>query len=254
MDKKNNWYYAIKGQRTGPLGLEQMKSLVEEGTIAADTKVWSGNGEWCVAGDTVLAELFAKQTAAEPPPLAGAPVGNQYVWACIAVIVIVSVAQVLDSASNSIWSGVFLVGTLLFLYFDERKVRKAGYPSPVSWWMLLFLPAYFWRRAKLLGQKKHHFWIWLGTLVLSVALVTGVQNYQQQQGYTVLLEQSACPLVTQIIQKQLGGTATCIQVTLGKEMSAGFYDAAALLDNGHKLRITVQDTKDGNIEVKVPAQ
>ncbi|MEJ2633229.1 MAG: DUF4339 domain-containing protein [Acidihalobacter sp.] len=257
----DNWYYANEGQRTGPLSFERMKALVAEGGIAPDTSVWPGTGEWRPASETVLGGLFPPPTptAAVPPPLTSM-VSNRYVWASIAVLVVVTAAQLAyiltggASDTGGVWTLIFIAATLVFLFIDERKVKKAGYPSPASWWMLLFLPTYYWRRAKLLGQRKHHFWIWVGALIFSSALVLGVQSYQQQQGYTIMLEQNACPLVTEIIQKQLNGTATCINVMLGKEMSNGFYKADALLDNGNRLRITVQDTQDGHIEVKVPPQ
>lgn len=257
-ETSDNWYYVKKGQHCGPLNLEQIRALVSEGAITSDTSVWPGAGEWLPASQTALGGLFTQANV--PPPLTGSQVGNQYVWASIGAIVLVTAAQLANIASGAssntsgIWSMVFVVATLVFLYLDERKVRKAGHPSPASWWMLVFLPAYYWRRARLLGQRKHHFWIWIGLFVLSNALVMGITANQKQQDYTIMIEQNACPMVTKIIQQQLGGNSSCVSLTLGKEMSSGFYKANALLDNGNVLHVTVQDPHNGNILVKVPPQ
>jgi len=62
MDK---WYYSWKGEKLGPVPLEEMQRLIEEGTLEAGDLVWtSGMSEWQPAG-TVQALDFPD----EPPPL-----------------------------------------------------------------------------------------------------------------------------------------------------------------------------------------
>ena len=67
------------------------------------------------------------------------------------------------------------------------------------------------------------------------------------------LETSAEPLVTQIIQQQFGGTAECVDVTLGNEIATDKYRAKARLDNGEELDILIHDM-GATIEVQIPAQ
>ena len=67
------------------------------------------------------------------------------------------------------------------------------------------------------------------------------------------LESSAEPLVTQIIQQQFGGTAECVDVTLGNEFATDKYRAKAKLDNGEELDIVIHDMGD-TLEVLIPPQ
>ena len=67
------------------------------------------------------------------------------------------------------------------------------------------------------------------------------------------LEESAEPLVTQIIQQQFGGTNECVGVTLGDEFATDRYHATAILDNGTELDIVIHDEGD-TLEVIIPAQ
>ena len=67
------------------------------------------------------------------------------------------------------------------------------------------------------------------------------------------LERSAEPLVTQIIQEQFGGTAECVDVTLGNEFATDKYRAKAKLDNGEELDILIHDM-GATIEVLIPPQ
>jgi len=59
------WYYLINQLRQGPFPLDQIKRLIESGTIQQDTLVWkSGLQNWAAAGETELADHFH----APPPP------------------------------------------------------------------------------------------------------------------------------------------------------------------------------------------
>jgi hypothetical protein len=33
MENTNNWYYAVKGERVGPINLQEIQGLVDEGKI-----------------------------------------------------------------------------------------------------------------------------------------------------------------------------------------------------------------------------
>jgi len=63
------YYVAINGQQAGPMPMEQMKPLVQNGSINQDTLVWAeGMADWQkISTITALNGLFA----AIPPPLPG---------------------------------------------------------------------------------------------------------------------------------------------------------------------------------------
>ena len=64
------WYYAVNGQRFGPLNREQLRDLIVGGQITAETTVWTaGLSGWNPAGHVqALSELFAPSASAAPPP------------------------------------------------------------------------------------------------------------------------------------------------------------------------------------------
>jgi len=68
------WYYLQQGASVGPLSRADIEGLVRVGTIARETMVWPGSGDWIPAASSALAPLFAP--AAPPPPTAyaGAPI------------------------------------------------------------------------------------------------------------------------------------------------------------------------------------
>src|SRR5204863_6257001 len=67
----SNWFYAANGQQQGPFGDAQLRDLVGNGTVRADTLVWTeGMAGWQKAGD--IPGLMA--TPPGPPTLSrGAP-------------------------------------------------------------------------------------------------------------------------------------------------------------------------------------
>jgi hypothetical protein len=65
-DETNDWFYAVKGQQSGPVTGSALKSLLEQNQIGAETLVWhEGMPEWIAFQDSDLADLLGSQ----PPPL-----------------------------------------------------------------------------------------------------------------------------------------------------------------------------------------
>jgi hypothetical protein len=57
------WFYDVEGERRGPVPLDELKRLVQAGTVGRDTKVWAeGMAEPAPAGQ--LAVLFPPQPEA----------------------------------------------------------------------------------------------------------------------------------------------------------------------------------------------
>lgn len=58
------WYYAHQGQRTGPVGLEELKAEIASGKVQPGDLVWKeGMANWAAA--STMPELFASGAAAE---------------------------------------------------------------------------------------------------------------------------------------------------------------------------------------------
>ena len=66
------WFYAINGERLGPVTPEQFSTLVANGTVTAETLVWrEGFANWEPWGNVAAANpLPAAQPGAAPPPAA----------------------------------------------------------------------------------------------------------------------------------------------------------------------------------------
>lgn len=83
----------------------------------------------------------------------------------------------------------------------------------------------------------------LGAMLLSVFALCGCSN-------EAVLEESAIPLVTSIIQEH-GGEASCVSVKITKKVSDKNYQADAKLNNGETVKIDIEDRGD-EIYVTIP--
>ncbi|MBM4028330.1 MAG: hypothetical protein FJ280_23495 [Planctomycetes bacterium] len=162
-----------------------------------------------------------------------------------------------DRAKKSmIWVYVGFVFLLVVLFLPDN----VGYiPGPA------FILAWYFSSAK--GQVKYlkenninyekKAWgkpllLGLAGLVAYFVVIFGVIS-ATEPSLNEVLESESVSLVTEIVQNQLGGTATCKAVSIVKEVSDGFYHAVAYLDNGNKLEIAIE-YKGDQIFVTIPEQ
>lgn len=124
--------------------------------------------------------------------------------------------------------------------------------SPVVWfiiglfmWIVAF-PMWMARRKKY-GLKNYF------SLALISAVIFVATPWVHPHSPIKEIEASSVSLVTQIVQDQLGGTATCKAVSVENEVSDGFYRAIAYLDNGNTLKISIELQGD-QILVTIPSQ
>lgn len=69
----SGWYYALNGERVGPRSLEEVRSLVANGVLDADSLVWTdGMREWARVGDFSILSPSWVQPASAPAPRAEA--------------------------------------------------------------------------------------------------------------------------------------------------------------------------------------
>lgn len=142
-----------------------------------------------------------------------------------------------------VFAGYLAVNTLLCFY-DMRRLRSDGHESPDGWTAFI-VPVYLWKRAKLLGRNQLITAAWIAAFVAAI-FVTQLRDKD-------LLAESACPVVTKIIQQQLNGSAACRRVAITDDLGGGLYTGRALLDNGRELKITVENRGE-EIYVQIPPQ
>lgn len=65
------------------------------------------------------------------------------------------------------------------------------------------------------------------------------------------LEESAVPVVTDIIHQQLGGDANCVKVKITEKIDDKHYKATATLSNGNDLKVMIEDRGE-QILVTIP--
>ena len=148
---------------------------------------------------------------------------------------------------------VFLIGVL---FLPDNGGTVPG---------LIFLLAWYFSSGKKQAQyvKEHDVryqkrsWskpllIGCGVLVVYVATIFGVL-YAIEPSLSKKLEKESVGLVTQIVQGQLGGKATCKAVSITKNVSDGFYQAIAYLDDGTELKLVIE-LKGDQMLVTVPKQ
>ena len=69
-----------------------------------------------------------------------------------------------------------------------------------------------------------------------------------------VLEESAIPLVTDILKDELGSEAAkCVAVKITEQVSDNQYKALATLDNGNDIKIMIEDCDD-MVRVTIPLE
>lgn len=271
------WYYAKSGGRHGPVSDSELKALAGRGELQPDDLVWTdGLAEWRPARR--VNGLFPSAPA-EPPPLTAAPLPgtatarrvvarpveepqdlpeddeDEYVrprvkrgrptndlwaWLLVAVPVVGAVIELIVGRPLLL---LFFVSNTIFALADVRALKATKHPAPSGWWGVLLVPVYLWQRGTLLRRPRLHFGLWVGSFVVSLALTLSLDRSG--------VEDTARPLVTQIVREQLGGTAKCVRVRVTEDVGGGYYKGVATLDNGNDLRILIE-TRGNMVYVTIP--
>ena len=189
----NEWHYAYKGERLGPVSIAKIEQLVQSGDITRDTAVWKkGLANWCPAHETDINSLFSQSSA--PPPMKGDDVSDTAVWVLAFVPLL----------------GIFLGWWLFFVNaalccWDLRNLKKAGHDDKgMTVWALLLVPVYLFVRASRLKQKNAYAWVWLGIFLLSIGIEdqmkqdAAIAQYQNQSAISQAVLNSPDLVVTQI--------------------------------------------------------
>lgn len=174
----NTWHYEKDGQRLGPLPEDELKPLIENGSISAKTLVWStGLAGWTPLVDTALAIHLLQVST--PPALPASKVSNTITWVLAFAPLLgfflkcflVGATAGDEDVAEAIRSGQFWYVTLLLniglSLLDLKTLQRAGVDTKAYGKMVWVVPVYLWKRAKSLGQSPAYFWVWMGMFILT---------------------------------------------------------------------------------------
>ena len=160
------WYYEISGERKGPLPASDILNLYRAGIIQRETLVWKqGYPDWRPLSQSGL----INERGTVPPPVSGSAVDNTIVWwlafmPILGSIIECMVAVFIGVGSESLW--FITLGLNIWLCsLDEKKLKAAGYNTQNvgSAW---FIPAYLFKRAKMLQQSNGYAIVWCITFAI----------------------------------------------------------------------------------------
>lgn len=190
------WYSALDGNQEGPFSAEQVIAPLRGKPIDPGLLVWrSGMAEWApVLKSDLRALLLNSQT---PPPLTAVEVGNGWAWALALSPIWLAVASAMivpiifqanyGKIAGAIRYAAYLEGgaplamlatqavcvTLIIIICvaDRRSIKRAGWDTMrLSWWTLILVPFYLYRRDRLVRASMARFWVWLGALFVGVLI------------------------------------------------------------------------------------
>lgn len=175
----SQWYYIVQMDRFGPVSLEELEQLINQGIIRKSTPVRNGQADWqrAAASKELTHISFNTDPVADPNPNPSETVvrltaDNLLAW-FIVFLPVMFILSILFNKPGIDWLFVILYFGACAL--DTRKLKKEGFlVSEKFWWIWWFLPipAYTWRRSMLLRQGP--IYTVLSVVVIGIVLVTAV--------------------------------------------------------------------------------
>lgn len=180
MNNDETWFYAVGGQRIGPVSADKLRELLDDQTIDRDTPVWrKGMTDWQPLRTTEIGAHLEET----PPPIRSNDINNDFVWALAVAPIAYLFVQIAinDYQSSHLGDDLSFSSTLVWLIptlanatlciLDERQLNRGGYSSG---WMTLFAlllaPVYLFMRAQRLRQTPNYGYVWIASFVVSIIL------------------------------------------------------------------------------------
>lgn len=176
------WYYEKEGTRVGPYSEEDIKEGIQLGQINRSTLLWGkGLQQWEKIEDT----QFKEQLNSEIPPLGTTNIINNIYIVLLSVSPILGIFieaifilftkhpsvqlgtasewQMYFSSITFIISLIFFAQNIFYSKMDMKVLEKAGYKinKIIILWVLIFIPAYLWQRARYTKQTQIYLVIWI---------------------------------------------------------------------------------------------
>lgn len=184
------WYYVSSAGRRGPIAVKELEELAASGEIAPTTLIWkSGLPDW-------IAFSSRHQFPEEIPvaePLPAAPGRDLYSWALSLAPLWGTLIQVMSTDSRIALTHEKLANysemwwimaglNVLAAYLDLRRFNRRGAAGePIDRWWCLAVPVYIYRRDRIAQTGPAKLWVWIGSLLLSLAtyhFLNGIYTHQ----------------------------------------------------------------------------
>jgi hypothetical protein len=173
IDGEQKWYYALSGDRKGPVSKNTLINLYKHETIFLTTKVWNSDmPDWVELKQT---SLISETNV--PPPLHGSDVNNTLVWILAFVPLLDTLVASFLNIETTISTILIVLTNCILCIIDERQIKKAGHnPKELLAWAIFLVPVYLFRRASVLKQKFTYAFVWCGSLIVSILLSGALES------------------------------------------------------------------------------
>lgn len=187
----DDWYFVTPLGRNGPVNFEFLQYLASAGQISNDTKIWkAGFQDWVKF--SLYKENPEASTPPEPPAIPEKPLNNSYIWilafapAWGTVIQIITTEvrmaishKTLDYYSQMWW--IVIAVNIFVSYIDLRQIKAAAScVEKINVWLCLLVPLYIYRRDSIAHEGLRRLWVWLGSLLFSVAVLMLMNSIYSQ--------------------------------------------------------------------------
>ena len=176
------WYYEQQGERRGPVGEEEIVTLISTGFIQGHSQVWrTGYPDWVTAGSCELKAHFRpiQSPPLSPPPLNAVKINNSMIWILafapfLGIVLQAFIAEMVYGSTADFFMDKFWYMTLILNIalsaMDEHKLRLAGHTTEnMKGWVWL-VPVYLYKRSEMLKQDKSYFATWMVCFFISLYL------------------------------------------------------------------------------------
>jgi hypothetical protein len=165
IDGEQKWYYALSGERKGPVSKNTLINLYKHETIFLTTKVWNSDmPDWVELKQTgLISEMNI------PPPLQGSDVNDILVWTLAFVPLLGLLAASFLNIETIILNILMVLINSILCIIDEQQIKKAGHnPKELMIWAIFLVPVYLFRRASVLKQNFTYAFVWCGSFIVSL--------------------------------------------------------------------------------------
>ncbi len=168
---------------------------------------------------------------------------DRFMWGVVAAIPLICAILPFELGIDA-WTNLlaFVVFSAVTAWQDVGRLKQTQRHAP-EMWTISVIPLYLWQR---LTRNNQSLLPLLGWAVASIAAISLSFHGDKQA-----LAEQACQVTTEIVHEQLNGSSDCVAVKIDEEIKDGFYRATATLDNGNDLSITIDNTSDDKIYVRV---
>lgn len=170
-----NWFYIENNNSKGPFSEEEMESFYEQGIIGKETPIWGGYGDKWVPlkyygfhlNDGEEVEVNAEK---HPEWVKSWPIWGFYVT----IVLFVLLCQV-PYAENLYWQyAIYALLNGLFLKYDKKYLKKAGFTVRNSAIAVALPPVYFWTRNRAIKKKPViPILVWLFVALVGMCIFAG---------------------------------------------------------------------------------